>query len=150
MEIKIEVPEDKFKDVLQKELNAFTDKELHIICKQGLLNCMSDVNMINEILGKKDSYYSSESKYEKILYEAVRNNLNFEPMFKEIETKILNYVRENYDNIIKKMILDLLMNGLGSNVFHSQSFQSELSKVIYDMECNINQNLDQRLNNRQY
>lgn len=37
MEIKIEVGEEKFRDVLEKELEAFTKEELHEICRKALI-----------------------------------------------------------------------------------------------------------------
>ena len=42
MEIKIEVGEEKFKNILEKELEAFTQEELHEICRKALIQQMSD------------------------------------------------------------------------------------------------------------
>ena len=42
MELKIEIDETKFKDIIEKELNAFSQEELHDLLKQMIIEYMKN------------------------------------------------------------------------------------------------------------
>ena len=147
MEIKIEVSEEKFKDVLEKELKSYSEEELHDICKNCLVSLLSDVEKINELLNKKDSYYSNDTKLEKLLYEAVKK-IDFTQTYKDIQDAMINYIKDNQKELLTKLILEVFINGLSQNIYNSPTFKDNLNKELYNLNCNIHQDIDQRLNNR--
>ena len=108
---------------------------------------MSDVEKINDLLNKKDSYYSNDTKLEKLLYEAVKK-IDFTQTYKDIQDAMISYIKDNQKELLTKLILEVFINGLSQNIYNSPTFRDNLNKELYNLNCNIHQDIDQRLNNR--
>ena len=127
MEIKIEVGEEKFRDVLEKELAAFTKEELHEICRKALIQQMADPAVFQGLFVGKDEwrYYSAND----VLKDAART-INFDDTFKELQDGITSYIKEHHLEILHKVAVDMFIEGLSSNVFDNNHFRSALREEL--------------------
>ena len=130
MEIKIDVSEEKFKDILEKELAAFSEEELHDICKKALLEQLSNPDVFRELFVHKEegnSYYNRETRYyaNDLLKEAAKA-VSFEETYKHIQDSIVAYINEHHSDIIKEMVTNMFIGGLSQAITNSQNFKDRL------------------------
>lgn len=141
MEIKIEVPEEKFKDVLQEELNAFNKDELHNICIEGLYKILSDPEQL-KILFKKDGYYNDGNYEVQQLLKTAANKIDLSELYDDLKNKMVKYIRDNHEKLIKDILLDIFVSGLSQNIYNNSIFRNELTRELAQMDYNIQQNID--------
>ena len=141
MEIKIEVPEEKFKDVLQEELNAFNKNELHNICIEGLYKILSDPEQLKTLF-KKDGYYNDGNYEVQQLLKTAANKIDLSELYDDLKNKMVKYIRDNHEKLIKDILLDIFVSGLSQNIYNNSIFRNELSRELAQMDYNIQQNID--------
>lgn len=144
MEIKIEVSDEQFENVLKEELKAFNKEELHDICLRGLMNCIADPEKLKTFFKKDDSYsYYDDGTIDvrKLIRESA-NKIDFTSLFEEFKINITNYVKEHYDTLIKDMLIEVFMNGLSTYIYNNQTFKSQLQNELYALSNGIQQDLD--------
>ena len=132
MEININVDEVKFKEILQEELNAFSKEELHEICREGLIKCMSDPNTFKNLFtyNSDNQYYRNDTVANDILKRAAET-VNMSNAFKEFEAKAIEYLKENNRNIIEDMVFKIMREGLVNTMTNSYTFRETLLSAIY-------------------
>lgn len=131
MEIKIEVGEEKFRDVLEKELEAFTKDELHDICRKALIQQMSDPAIFQDLfIDKSEGYHYNRYDARDVLKEAAKT-INFDETFKELQDGIISYIKENHLKILHKVAIDMFIDGIGRNLFYNDSFRNMLSDELH-------------------
>ena len=128
MEIKIEVGEEKFRDVLEKELAAFTQEELHEICRKALIQQMSDPAVFDGLFIDKSDRWRTYSAND-ILRDAAKT-INFDDTYKEIQDGIVSYIKEHHMEILHEMAIGMFIEGLSKNVFYSDSFRRRLNEEL--------------------
>lgn len=126
MEIKIEVGEEKFRDVLEKELGAFTKEELHEICRKALIQQMSDPAIFQDLfIDKSTGYHYDRYDARDVLKEAAKT-INFDETFKELQDGIISYIKENHLKILHSVAIEMFIDGIGRNLFYSDEFRTAL------------------------
>ena len=55
MEIKINIDESKFQEVLEKELGAFTQEELHSIMKDAIREYLNKEEVLKNLINQKET-----------------------------------------------------------------------------------------------
>ena len=130
MEIKIEVGEERFRDVLEKELNAFTPEELHKICEQALLKQMSDPELFKQLFVSKDEYYDRENWHANDILKECARKIDFSETFKEIQDGIVNHIKENFKEILNKIAVTMFIEGLSRAVSYSNEFRDTLNMEL--------------------
>lgn len=130
MEIVINIDSNKFEEVVQKELDAFSKQELQELCRKGILNCLSNPETFKQLFINENTYYGNSAK--EILKEAAKT-INFEQLFIEVQNKIIDYVRENNKDIINDIMMQIFMNGMNQYLYNNDNFRSNLSAEIYNM-----------------
>ena len=135
MEIKIEVGEERFKDVLEKELEAFSKGELHDICKKALLDQLSNPDIFRELFVKKteggDYWHQEEKYYANDLLREAAKSVNFEPVYKDIQDKIVSYITEHHMDIIHEMVCNMFVDGLSKAITSSSEFASRVNQEVF-------------------
>lgn len=134
MEIKIEVGEERFRDVLEKELEAFSKEELHDICKKALLSQLSDPEVFRKLFVSENtsSYWNSDTKYyaNDLLKEAAKS-VSFEETYKQIQDDIIAYIREHHMDVIKEMVVNMFVSGLSQAITNSKEFTNRLNQEVW-------------------
>ena len=61
MELTVNIDETKFNELIQGELQNFTQEELHEICKESFMKCLSNVDTFKTLFVERDpsSYYNN-------------------------------------------------------------------------------------------
>ena len=130
MEITINIENDsKFNEVLSKELDAFTKEELHEICKTALLKYMSEPERFDYLFVNKDYGYTRPTA---LLEEAARK-IDFQPLYKDIQEKIIQYIGENYQDIVKDIIKDMFIRGFENSIVYSADFAYKIKDRLHEL-----------------
>ena len=137
MEIKINIDESKFQEVLEKELGAFTQEELHKIIGQAMREYLNRDDVIKTYLEKNEvdrwgSPVRGSSVMEKLLQNVDLNDILAEP-----KEKIKRIISE--DDTLMNVAIELLANMFKNNFRRSltedYTFIEELAgRVAYSLE----------------
>jgi len=108
MEIKINIDESKFQEILEKELGAFTQEELHAIMKEAFKEYIKREDILKELITKKETdrwggYVQNSSVMDKFV-----NTVNLNDIFEEPKEKIKEIICE--EETLKSMALEILAN----------------------------------------
>lgn len=134
MEIVINVDSEKFNEIIQKELEAFSKDELHELIRKGIINCLSNEDTLKNLFTRKSQgYYDTSYQANEILKEAVKT-VNFDEMFKPLQDKIIDYVKNNHEKIIKEFVLKKFETGLCMSLDNNDSFRNAVRQVVWDMQ----------------
>lgn len=137
MEIKIEVGDERFRDVLEKELDAFTKEELHEICRKALIQQMADPSVFQDLfIDKSEGYHYNRYDARDVLKEAAKT-INFDDTFKELQDGIIGYIKEHHLEILHKVAIDMFIEGLGNNIFYSPAFRRALAQELTTRANNV-------------
>ena len=98
MEIKINVDETKFKDVVENELNAFSKEELHEIIRECIIEALRNDNVLRNIFITPSKDWYGNYKYEtpsQVMIEAAKS-IDLSPAFTEIKDKMIETLKTDY------------------------------------------------------
>ena len=130
MELKINVDETKFGELINDELSNFTKEEIHEICREGLMKIMSNQESLQSILPKESDYWGNKIGVDKLLNEAVKK-IDLSPVFAEFEKNAREYVENHYKDIIMDVMANVLVKGLSETLYASDFAQW----IKNDMRC---------------
>jgi hypothetical protein len=108
MEIKINIDESKFQEVLEKELGAFTQEELHSIMKDAIREYLNREEVLKDLINKNETdrwgcVVKGTSTMEKFV-----NNVDLSDVFTEPKEKIKQIISN--DETLKKAAVEILAN----------------------------------------
>ena len=137
MEIKINVDEVKFKDVIEKELNAFSKEELHEIIRECIIESLHNDKTLKSLFVVEEKDYWGNYRGcnpSEIMIEAARS-IDLSPAYTEIQDKMIETLKTDYRSILEKAMLGLILNGISNDY----DFQTRMSSAI---ERAINQRVN--------
>lgn len=108
MEVKININESKLQEILEKEMGAFTQEELHSIMKDALKEYFSKEEVLNNIVNQCEidrwgCVVKGTSAMEKFV-----SNVDLSDVFAEPKEKIKQIISEN--ETLKKAAVEILAN----------------------------------------
>ena len=108
MEIKININETKLQEILEKELGAFTQEELHSIMKDALKEYFSKEEVLKNIVNQREidrwgCVVKGTSAMEKVV-----SNVDLSDVFAEPKEKSKQIISEN--ETLKKAAVEILAN----------------------------------------
>ena len=108
MEIKINIDESKFQEVLEKELGAFTQEELHSIMKDAIREYLNKEEVLKNLISQQETdcwgcVIKGTSTMEKFI-----NNVDLSDVFAEPKEKIKQIISD--DETLKKAAVEILVN----------------------------------------
>ena len=108
MEIKINIDESKFQEVLEKELGAFTQEELHSIIKDAIREYLNKEEVLKNLINQQETdcwgcVIKGTSTMEKFI-----NNVDLSDVFAEPKEKIKQIISD--DETLKKAAVEILGN----------------------------------------
>lgn len=135
MEIKIEVGEERFKEVLEKELEAFTPEELHDICKEALVRQLADPNVFASLFveDRRDPYSYSQKYYANDILKEAAKQISFQETFDELQDSIVGYIKEHHMEILHDLAISMFMNGLTHATAYNEAFRDRISEMFKSM-----------------
>lgn len=144
MELTINVDEKKFSDLLNNQLDSFTEQELHHICTEGLLKQLSDPEQFARLFVSKNTGYGyhTDSYYANDLLKEAAKKVDLSPLFKDFQEQVITYLKENHDKIIKDLMADIFMRGFSEFLYNSEfsnRMRMEFSNHLYEMQKDTEQ-----------
>ena len=108
MEVKININESKLQEILEKEMGAFTQDELHSIMKEALKEYFSKEEVLKNIVNQREidrwgCVVKGTSAMEKFV-----SNVDLSDVFAEPKEKIKQIISEN--ETLKKAAVEILAN----------------------------------------
>ena len=108
MEVKININEAKLQEILEKEMGAFTQEELHSIMKDALKEYFSKEEVLKNIVNQREidrwgCVVKGTSAMEKFV-----SNVDLSDVFAEPKEKIKQIISEN--ETLKKAAVEILAN----------------------------------------
>lgn len=132
MEIKINVDEVKFKDVIENELKAFSKEELHEIIRECIVEALHNDAMLRNIFIIPEKDYWGNYKYEKpsqVMLDAARS-IDLSPAYTEIKDKMIDTLKNNYHQILENAMLGMILNGISNDYDFQSRMNASIQEVI--------------------
>jgi len=129
MEIKIDLNEERFSQLLTDELQKFTPDEVHQIIGEGMRKYLENSDNFKEVFVKthEDRWGYKNDSYTPLVEQVIKK-IDFSPIFLDIQNKILDYFKndENIMRIAKNVLGDIIIKGLTKCLFSDEVFRGEL------------------------
>ena len=135
MEIKINVDEVKFKDVIENELKAFSKEELHEIIRECIVEALHNDTVLRNIFIIPEKDYWGNYKYEKpsqVMLDAARS-IDLSPAYTEIKDKMIDTLKKDYHGVLERAMLGLILNGISND---------------YDFKCRMSEAIEMAITKR--
>lgn len=130
MEIKINVDETKFKEVIEKELNAFSKEELHEIVRECIVDALKNNEELKKLfITRSNGSYFSHDEPSEILKIAAKN-IDLSPAYKEIQESMIKELKENYHELLEKTMLGAIVNGIANDYDFRQRMANDVEYII--------------------
>ncbi len=147
MKLEINVDETMFKDVMEKELKAFSEEELHEILKGCIVEFFKNNDDIKKLfLLEKTSYWGGQSHFEGyeptgLLKRIVQDNFKYDEPFKEVENALTDYCKKDdtLKNILKEMIAEAFQRFFENTFWQSANMRSSISNEVYNVIAGMKQ-----------
>lgn len=129
MELKINIDETMFKDVLEKELKAFSSDELHEIIRECIVEALKTNNSLRSLFIKPKRYSYESDEPSQILIEAAKN-INLSPAYEEIQEMMVTELRTNYNKLLQNLMLKVMVDGLCNHWDFRQNLESAVNEIL--------------------
>lgn len=108
MEIKINIDESKFQEVLEKELGAFTQEELHSIMKDAIREYLNKEEVLKNLIDRQETDRWGIPVRGTSTMDKFVNNVDLSDVFAEPKEKIKQIISD--DETLKKAAVEILAN----------------------------------------
>lgn len=126
MELKINVDETMFKDIIEKELNAFSKDELHEIIRNCIIEAFKTDPKVSKFFVSESTYgWSTKLEPSPLLIKAAET-LDLSSAFKDVQNQMIRMLKENY----KEVLENAMLRAIKHNFFNDQEFQNQISYSI--------------------
>ena len=132
MELKINIDETMFKDVIEKELKAFSQEELHEIVRECIVEALKTDGALKGLFIKPKNSYSyscSQDEPTQVLMEAAKN-IDLSPAYEEIQNMMINELKTNYERLLQNIMMKTMVDGLCYDWNFRQNLEAAVSDII--------------------
>ena len=129
MELKINIDETMFKDVLEKELKAFSSEELHEIIRECIVEALKTDGSLRSLFIKPKRYSYESDEASQVLIEAAKN-INLSPAYEEIQEMMMTELRTNYNQLLQNLMLKTMVDGLCNHWNFRQNLESAVHEIL--------------------
>lgn len=137
MEIKINVDETMFKDVLENELKAFSKEELHEIVRECIIEALRNDGVLKNLFVNESKDYWGTYTYKptEVVFEAARS-IDLSPAYTEIKDKMITTLKEDYHGVLERAMSGLIIDGIANDY----EFRNRMERVVSEILCRRNNN----------
>ena len=146
MELTLNVDEKKFNDLIQGELDNFSEQEIHEICKEGFMKCLSNVDTFRSLFVVKDGYWDSEKYHANDLLREAAKKIDLDPLFAGFQQQVIEYLKEHHDDIIKQLMSDIFIAGFSRYLYNSE-FMNQMERTFSQQLNTVSTQYEQKINN---
>ena len=137
MQLTINVDETQFKDIIEKELAAFSKEELHDLVKEMIKQYLKEDNVLRSLFITKSHRYGDY--YEDAPTDLLRNTvqtIDLSEGCEEIRDSMINVIK----NDAKEIVTNLFAKAISRSLFKSWEAEGWLSNVIWTTVREMQQN----------
>lgn len=150
MELKIEISDQQFEDVIKNNLSAITNEQLSLVITKGIeeyLQSDKGIKLIEDyflIESNNSGYYGYQKKElnnnMKTLLSQLLKETSLNDDIKKIGDKMCTLLNENYKDILIATLSNILISSINRNLWDNIDFSAQL-------QMTINQCIKNTLNN---
>lgn len=129
MELKINIDESMFKDVLEKELNAFSSEELHEIIRGCIVEALKTDGALKSLFIKPKRYSYESDEASQVLFEAAKK-IDLSPAYEEIQNMMIAELKANYSELLQKIMMKTMVNGLCNDWDFRTNLESAMDAIL--------------------
>ena len=129
MELKINVDETMFKDVIEKELKAFSSEELHEIIRECIAEALRNNNILKGLFIKPKTYSYSSDEPTQVLFEAAKS-IDLSPAYEEIQKMMITELKMNYSDLLQRIMMKTMADGLCSDWGFRSNLESAIREIM--------------------
>ena len=129
MELKINIDETMFKDVIEKELNAFSKEELHEIIRECIAEALKTNGSFKSLFIKPKRYSYDLDEPSQVLIEAAKS-INLSSAYEEIQEMMITELKTNYTKLLQNVMLQVMVNGLCDNWTFRQNLEDAMTHIL--------------------
>ena len=137
MELRITIDETMFKDVLEKELKAFSSEELHEIIRECIVEALKTDNTFRSLFIRPKRYSYEVDEASQILIEAAKN-IDLSPAYKEIQEMMITELKSNYSKLLENVMMKTMVRGLCDDWSFRSSVELALDQILASRANNSN------------
>lgn len=130
MELKINIDESRFKDVLEKELAAFSHEELHELIRECIATALRDNDALQKLFIQSSSPYSYVRDEPTALVRKAAESFDLSPAFAEIQEKMISELKTNYSAVLERTMAGVMMQGMCADWRFQQSIKEAVDSVL--------------------
>ena len=132
MEIKINVDEKRFKDVLETELKAFSKEELHEIIRECIVEALRNDSTLKNIFiaGKKDYWGNYQYTQPSEVLMAAARSIDLSPAYTEIKDEMIATLKKDYHGILERAMSGLIIDGIANDYEFRKRIESVVSEFL--------------------
>ena len=137
MEIKINVDESMFKNVLENELKALKPEEIHEVLVECIKNYFTQNNYenINKLLFEKNGAHYGPTIISSDFTKAMIESCDYSEL-QEIVNESIKILKNDYKNILNNILTDALIHGLVNSYTMTSvlrdTIQIEMNNKLYN------------------
>ena len=128
MELKINVDETMFKDVIEKELKAFSSEELHEIIRECIAEALRNNNILKGLFIKPKTHSYSSDEPTQVLLEAAKS-IDLSPAYEEIQKMMITELKMNYSELLQRIMMKTMVDGLCND----WGFRNNLESAVHEI-----------------
>lgn len=129
MELKINIDETMFKDVLEKELKAFSSEELHEIIRECIVEALKTDGSLRSLFIKPKRYSYDSDQASEVLFEAAKN-IDLSPAYEEIQKMMITELKTNYNKLLENIMMKTMVEGLCSEWNFRSNLYSAIDEIL--------------------
>ena len=114
MEVKIQVSDEHFKDLLNDGINALTEEDKRQLIINGFkdyLQSREATDIIKNKLFTKSSYYGSDYNLTQLSERIIASGIT-EKDFAEVKEPLIEMLKENGEEILSKALFNIILAGI--------------------------------------
>ena len=132
MEVKINVDESQFKDLLENELKALKPEELHEIMLECIKGYFTQNNYENlePLLVKTKNQYGWAERSASDFTRGIIAGCDYSKL-QDVVDLCIDKLKENHDHILKEILLESIVSGLTSSYRFKDEIDSAIREELY-------------------
>lgn len=133
MELKINVSDEKFTELVNKELDALSADELQGLIREGvrqyIFTDLGQQKLISMFVEKKDWSYRGTDLLNQVITKSV-NDVKWKELTDELIDKMTTYLKENHNTLIQEMMKQIFFNAFANQMANSWQVRDVCHQII--------------------
>lgn len=130
MELKINIDESRFKDVLEKELAAFSHEELHELIRECIATALRDNETLKALFVQPSRYAYGSTKEPTQIVQQATASIDLSPAYNEIRESMIAELKHNHRELLERVMMRSIIAGLSDDWRFRSSIEDAVEHVL--------------------